>query len=214
MAAAERRCVIVSASPDADPSFISSAIRAGDYIVCADGGVDVLAQTQLVPDLIIGDHDSAREGTVFSEVETISLKVRKIDTDTMHCADVCLERGFREFLFLGATGGRTDHLLANLSILLYLQKKSAHGVVSDSYNDIMLLENGENSFCVKAGTTVSVLPFGAESACVSYTGLSYPLENGVVTVDYPYTISNFAVADNVTVTLHSGRALLFLVHKN
>lgn len=214
MATAERKCVIVSASPDCDPSFIERSVCCGDFIVCADGGLDTLAKTSLKPDLIVGDFDSAANENIFPDVETITLKVRKIDTDTMHCVDVCLERGFSEFLLLGATGGRTDHALANLSILLYLQKKGAHGVISDKYNDIMLLHPGENKISAISGTTVSVLPFGESSACLSYTGMSYPLDHGTVTVDYPYTISNIAVEDEVTVTLHSGSALLFVVHGN
>ena len=211
--AAKRRCVIISASPDCDVGYMRSCIRDGDYIVCADGGVDHLAKTDIIPDLIVGDFDSAKDGSAFPGVETISLKVRKIDTDTMHCVDVALDRGFTEFLFLGATGGRTDHLLANLAILIYLSKKGAHGVISDSVNDIMLLENGLNTFHTEVGATVSVIPFGETSAEVSYTGMSYPLEHGAVNVDYPYTISNESVSDVITVELHKGRALIIFVHK-
>ena len=211
MGADERRCVIVSASPDCDVKLIASSIRDDDFVICADAGLDVLSETEIVPDLIVGDFDSACKSGVFPDVETISLKVRKIDTDTMHCVDVALERGFRRFLFLGATGGRTDHALANLSILLFLQKKGAFGVISDSYNDIMLLEAGENHFNLKVGTTVSVIPFGSEKAVLSYTGMSYPLENGTVNIEYPYTISNEAVSDSISITLHSGCALVFFI---
>lgn len=211
MAADERRCVIICASPDADADYISSSIRDGDFVVCADGGVDILSGTDITPDLIVGDFDSAKKPDAFHGVETISLKVRKIDTDTMHCADVALERGFKSFLFLGAMGGRTDHALANLSILLYLQKRGAHGVISDSFNDIMLLSQGENVFKTKVGTTVSVLPFACNVAKLSYTGMSYPLDGGTVTAEYPYTISNEAVSREITVTLHEGSALIFFI---
>ena len=214
MAADKGRCVIVCASPDADDGYIRTKINSEDYVICADGGVDVLARIGITPDLVVGDFDSASGRTVFPDTETVSLRIRKIDTDTMHCADEAVSRGFRDILILGATGGRTDHTLANLSVLLYLSEKGARGMISDKYNDITVLENGENIIHTKRGTTVSVMPFGCERAVLSYTGMSYPLENGVVTVSYPYTISNLAAADTVTVTLSSGSALLFVVHEH
>ncbi len=212
MAATERRCVIVSASPDCDPHYIEKCVNEDDYLICADGGVDVLKKTSLTPDLIVGDFDSANDPNAYEGVETVRLEVRKIDTDTMHCAQLALERGFREFLFLGATGGRMDHALANLSVLLWLEARGAHGVISDSYNEISLLHTGENVFKISPGTTVSVIPFGSSGAKLSYTGMSYPLENGEVFAEYPYTISNFAVSDTVTITLHHGSALVFFIH--
>ena len=211
MAANKRRCVIISASPDKDEEYIKSCVRADDYIVCADGGADAIAGLEIAPDLIVGDFDSAVNIELFKDTEIVTLNVRKIDTDTMHCVDECLARGFTEFLFLGATGGRSDHALANLSILLYLSKKGAHGVISDRYNDIMLLSAGENMIHTKPGKTISVLPFGAPSAVLSYEGLSYPLDHGEVKVSYPYTISNEAVCENVSITLHRGCALVFIV---
>ncbi len=212
--AAKERCVIISAAPDQDLSFIRSSLRSGDYIVCADGGCDILAAIGITPSLIIGDFDSASSDDVFPSVEKIVLSTHKDDTDTMHCAEECIKRGFTDFLFLGATGGRTDHLLANLSVLMFLSRHGAVGVVSDRYNDIMLLQQGDNIITAEIGTTISVIPFGSSYAELSYKGLYYPLERTKVTVDYPYTISNESCDDTVTITLHSGSALVFIVKHN
>lgn len=208
----KRRCVIVSASPDYDAVHINKSIKLDDFVICADGGMDTLLKTGITPNLIIGDFDSSENITAFPDVERITLKTRKIDTDTMHCAEIALERGYNEFLFLGATGGRTDHALANLSILVYLYNKKAYGVISDKYNDIMLLKKGRNIFDVTPGDTVSVIPFGEKYAKLSYEGLSYPLENELVTVDYPYTISNEAISNKIVITLHEGSALVIFPH--
>ncbi len=213
MAATKGRCVIVSASPDTDPEFVEALVNKDDFLVCADGGVDLIAKTSLRPSLVVGDFDSAKQRDVFPEAEIVTLLTRKIDTDTMHCADIALERGYRSFLLLGATGGRTDHALANLSVLLYLASKGAHGVISDRRNDISLLMPGVNEFHTEPGTTISVLPFGDKRAVLSYTGMSYPLDHGEVFAEYPYTISNEAVSADVTVTLHSGSALIFFIRE-
>ncbi|MBQ1388569.1 MAG: thiamine diphosphokinase [Clostridia bacterium] len=210
--AAKKRCTVICAAPEQDLEFIGSAVRESDFLVCADGGCDVLSRIDIIPDLIIGDFDSAESNDVFPLSERITLDTHKDDTDTMYCVKECMTRGYREFLFLGATGGRTDHLLANLSILLYLGNHGAHGVIRDKYNDIMMLDIGDNVINVDQGTTISVIPFGSAFAELSYKGLYYPLSHTKVTVEYPYTISNESCGDEVVITLHSGSALLFIVN--
>lgn len=211
MDAAKRRCVIVSASPEYDIEFISRSINKYDYIICADGGMDLLAKINLTPDLIVGDFDSASSPNLFPNVDRICLQVRKDDTDTMHCVETALQRGFENFLFLGATGGRIDHTLANLSILLYLARRSCTGIISDRYNDIFLLHSGVNNIHTEIGTTVSIMPFASDHAVLSYKGMSYPLECRKVTAEYPYTISNITVDSDAQIILHEGQALCIIV---
>ena len=213
MGETERRCVVISASPDNNPNHIRKSVRDTDYIICADGGVDAAARAGLKPDLIVGDLDSAEKPDSFPDVETIVLKTTKDDTDTMHCAGIAVEKGFKNILFLGCTGGRTDHTLANLSVLVYLAEKGADGIISDEYNDICLLKDGVNIVNAAPGTTVSILPFGCDRAVLSYRGLVYPLDHGTVKLSYPYTISNVIADDHASVELHSGKALLFYIKK-
>lgn len=213
MGETERRCVVISASPENDPDLIRKSVRETDYIICADGGIDAAAKAGVMPDLIVGDLDSAENTDSFPNVETIVLETTKDDTDTMHCAEIAVEKGFKHFLFLGCTGGRTDHALANLSVLVYLAENDADGIISDNYNDICLLKNGVNVVNTSPGTTVSVMPFGCECAVLSYKGLVYPLDHGMVKLSYPYTISNVTADSHAIIELHSGIALLFYIKK-
>lgn len=210
MAAVKNRCVIVSASPAANMEFIVSRIRSDDFVICADGGADKLVDTGIVPDLIIGDLDSSENYGYFKDTKITELSVHKDDTDTMHCVQTGLDMGYGEFLLLGATGGRLDHTLANLSVLLYLERNAARGVIADEYTQTSLLRQGDNVINNICGKTVSVMPFACERAVLSYQGMYYPMNMGEVTIDYPYTISNKAVDDTVIVTLHSGEALLII----
>ena len=205
-----KRCVIVSASPDSDSEFIKSHIADDDFVICADGGADKIIPTGIIPDLIIGDFDSSGKSDYFRDTEVITLPVMKDDTDTQHCAEAAMDRGFKNILFLGATGGRLDHTLANLSVLLYLKNRGAKGRIVDKYSDISLLENGDNKLFGAKGKTVSVMPFVSKEVTLSYEGMLYPLKNQTVSAEYPFTISNIAEADEVTVTLHKGEALLII----
>ncbi len=210
MGTVKKRCVIISASPTANTDFILSQIRKDDFIICADGGADKLLGTGVVPDMIIGDLDSSKKYSEFKDTEIVELNTMKDDTDTLHCAAVAMNKGYKDFLILGATGGRLDHTLGNLSVLLFLSKYGAKGAVADEYSHTSLLSLGLNEVKGVKGKIVSVMPFACESATLTYLGLRYAMDRGTVTADFPYTISNEAICDRVSITLHSGTALLII----
>lgn len=205
-------CVIISASPELDSDFLKTQITADDYIICADGGADKLIPIGITPDLIVGDFDSSSNYKYFKDSEVVALQVRKDDTDTMHCAAEAVRRGFKNIVFFGVTGGRIDHTLANLSVLLYLQNNGVGGKIVDEFNEVSLLNQGKNIIGNLKGKTVSVMPFACFTATLSYKGMFYPMENQPVNVDFPYTISNVAVENEVEIFLHSGTALLIIVN--
>lgn len=213
MVNSKERCVIVAASPTDEIEFLRSQIGVDDFVICADGGADKLLEAGITPDLIIGDFDSSKKYNCFDPERVTVLPTQKDDTDTMYCVKTALEKGYKNILLLGATGGRNDHTLANLSVLLYLKKCGASGVISDEYGDTSLLNIGDNILENKKGKTVSIMPFASESVRLTYKGMMYPLENSEIYTEYPYTISNVAIADKVVITLHSGTALLVLPRK-
>lgn len=206
------RCVIISASPEIDSDYLKTYVKPDDYVICADGGADKLIPIGITPDLIIGDFDSSSSYGYFKDSEVVTLQVQKDDTDTMHCAAEAVKRGFKNILFFGVTGGRLDHTLANLSVLLYLKNNGAEGKIIDIFNEVSLLNQGSNIIKNVKNKTISVMPFACFTATLSYKGMFYPLENKSVNVDFPYTISNVAVENEVEIFLHSGTALLIIVN--
>lgn len=90
-----------------------------DKIIGIDRGNLFLLRRRMLPDLAIGDFDSLNEAEkkeVFNQVaEVETFPAEKDDTDTQ----LALVRTFErypeaEVTLIGATGGRLDHLLANL----------------------------------------------------------------------------------------------------
>ena len=211
MVAQKNRCIIAAASPELDTGLIRSVINEDDFIICADGGLDKVVSAGIKPDLVVGDFDSLAHHELLNKFKTVSLQTEKDDTDTMHCAAEAVKLGFKSIVLLGAVGGRLDHTLANLSVLLYLRKNGAEGVIIDRYNEIRLLKQGNNRFFGVMGKTISVMPYGCFQAVLSYTGMHYPMQKQTVALDYPYTISNIAEEDNIEIVLHSGTALVIIV---
>ena len=122
------RCVIISGSPETNPDFIKQAVKPDDYVICADRGYEFASLAGVEPNLIVGDFDSYKE-KISASCEIVKLNPHKDDTDTIHSIDLAFEKGFTNFLLLGALGGRTDHTFANITSLLYIADKGGRGVL-------------------------------------------------------------------------------------
>ena len=203
--------MIIAGVPDADVPTVQAAVRPDDFIICADRGYATAIQAGITPHLIVGDFDSYA-GVLPDGCEVIRLCPQKDDTDTMHCVTVALERGFRRFVLLAATGGRLDHTLANLCVLAYLRQQDAEGEIVTESETIVCLTEGVRRFDGRKGQTFSVFPFGCERVILSYEGAQYPLDHGVLTNSVPMGVSNVFVSDSASVTVHGGQAVCFVIN--
>ncbi len=205
----KQRCIIIGSSPDADAAFIGSCIKADDFVICADGGLEYARKNDIIPDLLIGDFDSGRRPE--TEIcETITLSVRKDDTDTMFCAREALRRGFDDVLLFGMTGGRTDHSYANLCVLLFLEKNGAHAKMLAPELFVRVLPPESVTLSGMNGRLFSAFPFGCEECTVSLDGFDYPLNRGRLLPDNTLGLSNVIISDKAAVTVHSGNAVIVI----
>ncbi|MGX7204866.1 thiamine diphosphokinase [Enterococcus pingfangensis] len=102
-----------------DPDHWPDLSTGFDQVIGIDRGNLFLLRRGIVPDLAIGDFDSLNEAEkteVFSQVaEVLTSPAEKDDTDTQLALVTAFERFPKaEVTLIGATGGRLDHLLANL----------------------------------------------------------------------------------------------------
>lgn len=206
------RCVIISGSPDCDISFIKSVINNDDYIICADKGYQYAVQAKINPDLVVGDFDSC-EIEANGDFEVISLQTHKDDTDTMHAVVIALEKGYDDFLLLGASGGRFDHTLANISVLQYIYQNGATGVIASENEVIEYLPTGKKTFENLNGITFSVFPFGCSRICLSIAGAEYPLNKAFLESSIPTGISNVFNSDLGSIEIYDGNAIIIIYKK-
>ncbi len=203
------RCVVIAGAPNPDVGFIAQTVTPQDYVICADRGFDAARRAGITPDCLIGDFDSC-EGALPKNIETVRLKPEKDFSDTFHAVETALSRGFRSVVLLAATGGRLDHTCANLSVLAYLHENGAEGIILSKNEKILLLSEGEHVFKGLDGKTFSVFPFGCPKVTLSYQGAKYPLSYGVLEYSRAMGLSNVFTDDEAEITVHSGKALLFI----
>lgn len=201
--------MIIGASPILDGRVFQEFDPKDYFVICADGGYETALKLGLVPDLVVGDFDSAQKRPPAS-LRTLVLPVEKDVTDTMFAALKGLAKGLRDFVLLGCLGGpRFDHSLASIETLLYLRDHGAWGFLADERTKVFLLREEKLRITKLKGATVSVFPYGCPTCTVTYTGLQYPLTRGSLTVGgLLMGVSNSIVSDDAEIKVHSGTALV------
>ena len=135
----KRTCVIVGGADIGNYEYIQGKISEEDFIVFCDSGLRHMEKLHAKPGLIVGDFDSHRDPHL--DVETIVLPCEKDDTDTVYAVKEALKRGFSSFMLVGVVGGRLDHTLSNVSILLYLDSIGKKGVIIDDYSEMEIVSS-------------------------------------------------------------------------
>ncbi|MDR0433532.1 MAG: thiamine diphosphokinase [Gracilibacteraceae bacterium] len=190
-----------------------------DLLIAADGGVAPLLAAGLRPDILIGDFDSAPAQAVefcrMNGVSVLPYPAEKDETDlelALNQADEILRRagaaaGTAEILLLGAGGGRTDHLMANLALMLNWARRGRRVRMLNQAEECWVAGSGREEITGAAGVLLSILPMSAE-AKLSCRGLRYPLRRQILRQDSPRGVSNLMLGARAEVEIHSGWILL------
>ena len=207
-----RRCVIVGGAGIARYDRVNRFLREDDFCIFCDSGLRHLPFLHAVPALIVGDFDSHEKPE--TDTEIIELPREKDDTDTFFAAKEAVRRGFEDFLLIGVTGERMDHMLANLSILQYLDTAGKKAVLLDDWSEMRIISRNEetvgNDFAY-----FSVLAIGGSARGIRITGAKYPLEDGTITGDFQYGVSNEVLpGETARISVREGRLLLVKVFRD
>lgn len=214
----EPKCIIISAG-----SFtpVEIPVAEDDYIIACDAGLAYAQQLGILPDLIVGDFDSAREaGPMLMDTireirdndpdRILQLDVKKDDTDTIKAVKVGLSKGYKKFYLYGALGGkRFDHSIANIQTLLFLKRAGARGYIMDADRMALIAENETINFHRGNTGYISVFALSGTAKGVTLKGLMYTMENGELRNDFPLGVSNeFIIDEEATISVQDGTLLI------
>ena len=197
-------CFLVGAAPQA----ARIAPQPGDFVIAADGGCGHLLQWGLTPDFIVGDMDSLTVALPHG-VPCLTLPAEKDETDLERAFFEGYSRGMRRFVLTGATsGGRMDHSVANLQLLVKAAGLGAFAVLRDeAYCATALVDQGE--LRLHGSGTVSVFAYGKEAAGVTIQGMKYNITGETLKGDAPRGVSNELLGGEGLITMESGTLLIF-----
>lgn len=203
--------IVISASGGFDPTpAIRDCLDQADLIIAADGGAAHLHRLGICPQVIIGDLDSItdeiRQFFRHRDVPFLSHPPKKDQTDMELCLAHALEQGASEITFLGATGHRLDHTLANMFLLKRLDDAGVEGRILDAHNEIRLVSR---SLSLKGnpGEILSLVPVSDRVTGITLEGFEYPLENATLCMGSARGVSNRFLGGAASIAIASGLAL-------
>ena len=204
-----RRCVVIGGADIGRYDRIRSCLRTNDFYICCDSGLKHREGLGITPDLIVGDFDSHENPHL--ETETITLPCEKDDTDTVFAVKEALTRGFQEFLLVGVIGGRLDHTLGNVSLLLMLNTHGKTAVAIDDYSEMEIVSNLPVQISDRYAF-FSLLNISGTAQGITIKNAKYPLHDAEITCEYQYGISNEVLPGKTAeVSIARGRLLLIRV---
>lgn len=200
------RAVIISGGSVADYDFIKSRIEKNDVIICADSGYDHAVKMSLCVSAVVGDFDSIQSKNIPADIEIVRVPAKKDLTDTELALKYAREKGFRDFLFLAATGSRFDHSLANVMLLKGVALRGESAVIIDEHNKIMMT-NSEIHLHEPVGSIVSLIPV-TDCSGVNAKGFEYPLSGADMQMGEGLGISNVMTKSRAAVSVERGFLLV------
>lgn len=204
-----RRCVIVGGADIERYDRIRARLREDDFFICCDSGLKHRAGLGIIPNLIVGDFDSHENPHL--DIETIVLPCEKDDTDTVFAVKEALKRGFQDFLLVGVIGGRLDHTLGNVSLLLMLDAQGKSAVALDDCSELEMVSDRPVQIEDRY-PYFSLLNIGGLARGITIRNAKFPLSNAEITCEYQYGISNEVLPGmTAEVSVENGRLLLVKV---
>ena len=123
-----------------------------------------------MPDIVTGDLDSIGDARDAIPPDRIRPNPDPNATDLEKAVALCLEEGCDAVDIIGAAGGRADHALANLSVLVSFGRRARVRMVDERF--AIELVDGEAAVDGPAGTVVSLVALGRCEG-VSTSGLRW-----------------------------------------
>lgn len=175
-----------------------------DYIGI-DRGALLCLQQHIPLRAAIGDFDSINEQEykqLCEYCDVRKLPAHKNETDSEEAIQYAMKEGYEEIILYGGLGGRIDHELANIHLMIY---RDLPITLMDEQNELRVMKPGVYNI-EKKHTYLSFLAL--EDSCISESGVAYPLHKQALQPSDIYSISNEIEEDYATIELHYGKMLM------
>ena len=182
-----------------------------DYIIAADKGYEHIKKLGFPPNLIVGDFDSL--GFVPQGENVKRLNVKKDDTDTAHAAMLAFDKGYREFIFYGCTGGKLEHSIANVQLAKAIAEKGGKALFIGDNESFTVIKDSSIAFDERHNGRISVFSLSDVSEGVTEEGLLYSLNDATLYNDNPLGVSNEFIGIHSKISVKNGFLLIITENK-
>ena len=167
---------------------------AGARFIAADSGMKHARALGIVPELWVGDFDSAGSELMldYAHVPRQTYLADKDATDGEIAVKEALRLGASEFVLIGGLGGQSDHATAHLGLALHLAQSGHRCFISNGNEEAYPLIAGSHDFDFGAQSRLSIIPW-SDITGLNLTGVKWPLSNKTLALGASFTMSNVAL---------------------
>jgi thiamine pyrophosphokinase len=204
-----RATVVVANAPWRWCTSFVEMVRGAECVLAADGGANHLARIGMRPEAVVGDLDSIRPGVrSWIGEERMVLRADQEFTDLHKTLEFAFdERGARHVIVLAATGGRLDHALENLALLVRWASRGSLELRDERHRVVPVL--GRTEFATAPGQGISLMPVG-RCERVWTKGLHWELAGEPLDLAGRTGVSNLAQGHRTEIRVEGGALLVFL----
>jgi len=207
----ELEVVVVANGEFRHPARLMQLVDGADLVVAADGGANWLASQGRLPDLLVGDMDSVSSGVLQAMKDRgrrlLNHSSRKDETDTELALLEAAAAGPTRITILGALGGRIDHTLANVLLLLMPQLEGIETFIFDGCSYLSVVRR-KGEIHGQVGDLVSLIPLGGDAGGIITEGLEYPLHDETLHSGAARGISNLLTQLKARIAVGWGNLLV------
>ncbi len=216
------RYIIVTGGPlPQESAKLVKELSASDedtILIACDGGCDILARNNIVPDLVVGDMDSISEdGLDFINNHNVFIEKYPVEKDWTDSEIALGKTGDEEVILVTPDSGRLDHVIANLQLALKFKSEGKKITITDGITYCYPL-CGEDSVEIDISKmqkplSVSLVPwdFARPVTGVTAKGLYYPLENAELNAGSTFSFSNHPTGENDRISIEIKGGLLLVI---
>lgn len=184
-----------------------------------DRGVLLLISHGIEPAYAFGDFDSVTDeewALIRSRVKNIeAFRAEKDEPDMELAVNWALEQSAEKIRIFAGTGGRLDHFLGNVQLLLrpILNRVNATIEIIDKKN--IIFAKGPGSYRIEKDEQkkyISFIPYSSAVSGLTLTGFKYPLNDRHIPLTSTLCISNELIGDNGTFSFTKG--ILLVIRSN
>ena len=192
-------------------TYIPPKIKGG-YVLCADGGFNLLQSIGGKCGAVLGDCDSVKN--LPNDIKLIPYPKVKDEGDGYLAVLHLIKEGYKQINIYGALGGRADMAAGNINLLALARGGGAEAVIYDKGAEIRFVSGGETlQLKCKKGDTISVLPYTESIAFNFSKGLAYPLDNLTIAKLSSRGVSNAATESNIAIGVKAGQAFIYRINQ-
>lgn len=199
--------LIVCGGTPPGQQLLKTETEKSGLVIAADQGANILLDSGLRPDIVVGDLDSF-DYEAHKDINI--LKIAEQETNDLEKSlRYALQQGVTHCVVLGTLGKRIDHTFKNLSVMKEFHPQFESLIYRDDYGDLFLIES-PFEMETTPGMIISLIQLSGKVTGITSTGVEYPLNNESLETGVRDGTSNRATGTRISIEFKEGDLALFV----